>query len=161
MMARPAASTPAVIGDICRRPSRRRVVRTAQWWVARNCRASARSIICDLLSVVLRRCIALYRIWGRHRGTARGGEIRGELLGERPGGLVLCPDTVSGSLSLGSQVRFVNSEHLPMFEHDAAIYQNRVNIGARFGVDEGVERMIEGPQKHGIGPQKHEIGFIA
>jgi hypothetical protein len=48
-----------------------------------------------------------------------------------------------------------------MFEYNAAIHQDCVNIGARFGVDEGVERMIEGPQKHGIGPQKHEIGFVA
>src|SRR5215218_8107061 len=50
-MARPAASTPTVTGDICSRPSRRRVTRTAQWWVARNCRASARSIAYDLLGV--------------------------------------------------------------------------------------------------------------
>ena len=48
-------------------------------------------------------------------------------------------------------MRFINCEHCSMFEHDAAIHQDRIYIGASFGIDEGVERMIEGPQKHGIG----------
>src|SRR5712692_2867708 len=144
-MARPAASTPTVTGDICRRPSRRRVVRTAQWWVARNCRASARSMVCNLLSMMLRRSVTLHRVWRSHSGTAGGGEIGRKLLGESPGGLVLRAETVSGGLSLGAQVRFIDCEHGPMFEHDAAIHQDRAYISASFGVDEGVERMIEGP----------------
>src|SRR5215471_16910969 len=150
-MARPAASTPTVTGDICRRPSRRRVARTAQWWVARNCRASARSMVCNPLSRALRRSVTLHRVWSRHRSTAGGGEIGRKLLGERPGGLILRAETVSGGLGLGAQVRFIHCEHGPMFEHDATIHQDRVYIRASFGVDEGVERMIEGPQKHGIG----------
>jgi hypothetical protein len=36
-------------------------------------------------------------------------------------------------------------------EHDATIHQDRIYIGASFSVDEGVEWMIERPQKHGIG----------
>ena len=48
-----------------------------------------------------------------------------------------------------------------MFQYDAAIHQDRIHIGARFGVDKGVERMIQGPQKHGIGAQEHQVGFIA
>src|SRR5262245_44978239 len=150
-MARPAASTPTVTGDICGRPSRRRVARTAQWWVARNCRASARSIVCHLLRIALRRGVALHRVWSSHRGTAGGGEIGRKLLGERPGGLVLRAETVSGGLGLGAQVRFIHCKHGPMFEHDATIHQDRVYISTRFSVDEGVERMIERPQKHGIG----------
>src|SRR5215510_10559563 len=116
-MARPAASTPTVTGDICRRPSRRRVARTAQWWVARNCRASARSMVCHLLSIALRRGVTLHRVWCGYRGTARRGEIGRKLLSERPGGLVLRAETVSGDLGLDAQVRFIHCEHDPMFEH--------------------------------------------
>src|SRR5262249_53777279 len=150
MMARPAASTPTVTGDICRRPSRRRVASTAQWWVTRNCRASARSMVCHLRSIALRRSVTLHRVWRSHGGTAGGGEIGRKLLGGRPGGLGLRAETVSGGLGLGAQVRFIHCEHGPVFEHDATIHQDCVYISASFGVDEGVERMIEGPQKHGI-----------
>ena len=103
------------------------------------------------LVVALRRGIPLHRVWCGHCGTARGGEIGRKLLGERPGGLVLRTETVSGSLGLGAQVRFIDREHGPVFEYDAAIYQDRVYIGTSFGVDEGVEWMIERTQKHGIG----------
>src|SRR5215831_9610593 len=96
----------------------------------------------------LRRGIPLHRVWCGHCGTARGGEIGRKLLGERPGGLVLRTKTVSGSLGLGAQVRFIDREYVPVFEHDAAIHQDRVYISASFGVDEGVERMIERPQKY-------------
>src|SRR5262249_26952839 len=118
---------------------------------ARNCRASARSMVCNLPSIALRCSVTLHWVWHRHRGTARGGEIGRKLLSEHPGGLVLRAETVSGGLGLGAQVRFTDREHGPMFEHDAAIHQDRVYISASFGVDEGVERMIERPQKHGIG----------
>src|SRR5215831_354950 len=133
-MARPAASTPTVTGDICSRPSRRRVARTAQWWVARNCRASARSMACNLLRIALRCSVTLHGVWRRHRGTAGGGEIGRKLLSERPGGLVLRAETVSSGLGLGTQVRFIDCAHGPMFEHDAAIHQDCVYIGASFGV---------------------------
>src|SRR6516162_10264248 len=100
-MARPAASTPTVTGDICRRPSRRRVARTAQWWVARNCWASARSMVYGLLRVALRRSIPLHRVWGSHGDTAGRGEIGRKLLGKSPGGLVLRAETVGSVLGLG------------------------------------------------------------
>ena len=93
----------------------------------------------------------MHRVWGRHRSTAGGGEIRRKLLGKRPGVLVLRAETVSGGLGLGAQVRCIDCEYGPVFEHEAAIHQDRVYIGASFGVDKGIERMIEGPQKHGIG----------
>src|SRR5215510_14099937 len=44
MMARPAPSRPTVTGDICRRPSRRHVARTAFSFSRRNCCARALSI---------------------------------------------------------------------------------------------------------------------
>src|SRR4029453_14106932 len=113
------------------------------------------------LVVALRRGIPLHRVWSRHRSTTGGSEIGCKLLGERPGSLVLHTETVSGSLGLGAQVRFIDREYVPVFEHDAAIHQDRVYISASFGVDEGVERMIERPQKNGIGTKEHEIGFIA
>src|SRR5262249_4951356 len=144
-MARPAASTPTGTGDICRRPSRRRVARTAQWWVARDCRASGRSMVGNVLSIALRCSVTLHRVWRRYRGTAGGGEIGRKLLSERPGSLVLRAETVSSGLGLGTQVHFIDCEHGPVFEHDAAIHQDCVYIGASFGVDEGVERVIERP----------------
>src|SRR5262249_36766002 len=97
------------------------------------------------------RGVPLHRVWCGHCGTTGGGEIGRKLLGERPGGLVLCAETVSGGLSLSAQVRFVNREHGSMFEHDAAIHQDCVYISTSFGVDEGIEWMIERTQKHGIG----------
>src|SRR5262245_51596646 len=118
-------------------------------------------MVYNLLGVALRRGIPLHRVWCSHRGTAGGGEIGRKLLSERPGSLVLRAEPVSGSLGLSAQMRFIDREHGPMFEHDATVHQDRVYISSRFSVDEGVERMIEGPQKYGIGTQEHEIGFIA
>src|SRR5262245_61954969 len=43
-MARPAPSRPTITGDICRRPSRRQVARTAFFFSRRNCCATAISI---------------------------------------------------------------------------------------------------------------------
>src|SRR5262247_4153969 len=108
-------------------------------------------MVCHLLSRALRRGVTLHRIWSSHCGTAGSGKIGRKLLSERPGGLVLHTETVSSGLGLGAQVRFIHGEHGPMFEHDATVHQDRVYISTSFSVDEGVERMIERPQKHGIG----------
>src|SRR4029453_17686964 len=45
MMARPAPFRPTVTGDICKRPSRRHVARTAFSFSRRNCWATAISIV--------------------------------------------------------------------------------------------------------------------
>ena len=89
---------------------------------------------------MLRRGITLYRVGGGHCGTASGGNIGRKLLGERPGGLVLRPETIGSSLGLVPQARFIDREDFPVYEHDATIHQDRIHISASFGVDQGVER---------------------
>src|SRR5207302_5009422 len=95
----------------------------------------------------LRRGVTLHWVWCGHCGTTSGGEIGRKLLGECPGRLVLRAETVSGSLGLSAQARFIDREHGPVFEHDVAIHEDCIDISASLGVDESVERMSEGPEK--------------
>jgi hypothetical protein len=49
---------------------------------------------------------------------------------------------VGSLLGQGAQARFIDRAHLSVFEHNAGVYQDGVNISTGFRIDEGIQGMV-------------------
>jgi hypothetical protein len=79
--------------------------------------------------------------------------MRGELGCEFPGSTILLPQAVRRLLGSGTHVCLVHGAHAAVFEDDTTIDKHSFYISPGFGVDKGVNRVIEWPQENRIGLQ--------